>query len=144
MANIIKQLTDKLKINKIFPITLTKAVYDEDGNRLDNTLGQIKGCSLGYIDTSNVLYESGGLNKVTTVADYIATENCWLYARPSLYSGCTMVVKIDGVEIMSETDRNTSTTVHGKLLPIKKGQTVSIVFSNTNNGTSYIYYYGMC
>lgn len=37
---LIKQLKDKLG-NLIYPQTLTKAVYDESGNRLDNTLATL-------------------------------------------------------------------------------------------------------
>lgn len=43
MSRIVQYFSDKLKTLKEYPVTLTKAVYDEDGNRLDNTLEGING-----------------------------------------------------------------------------------------------------
>ena len=41
MSRIVQYFQDKLKTIKEYPITLTKAIYDENGNRLDNTLNNI-------------------------------------------------------------------------------------------------------
>lgn len=38
MVAIIKQLFNKDKTKKLYPITKTKAVYDDDGNRLSDTI----------------------------------------------------------------------------------------------------------
>lgn len=43
MSAIIKQLTDKEDANDLLPITNIKAVYDDNGNRLDNILKQSGG-----------------------------------------------------------------------------------------------------
>lgn len=40
-SRIVQYFADKLKSMKEYPITLTKAVYDENGNRLDNKLSEI-------------------------------------------------------------------------------------------------------
>ena len=40
-SRIVQYFADKLKSMKEYPITLTKAVYDENGNRLDDKLSEI-------------------------------------------------------------------------------------------------------
>ena len=40
-SRIVQYFADKLKSMKEYPITLTKAVYDENGKRLDNKLQEI-------------------------------------------------------------------------------------------------------
>lgn len=50
MSRIVQYFSDKLKTLKEYPVTLTKAVYDEDGNRLDNTLDGIKGKIPNFIN----------------------------------------------------------------------------------------------
>ena len=40
-SRIVQYFADKLKTVKEYPITLTKAVYDENGERLDNKLQEI-------------------------------------------------------------------------------------------------------
>ena len=40
-SRIVQYFADKLKTVKEYPITLTKAVYDENGKRLDNKLQEI-------------------------------------------------------------------------------------------------------
>lgn len=53
MSTIIKRLKDKLG-NFVLPITNTKAVYDDDGNRLDNTLTRIQNGVL-YNESSTLI-----------------------------------------------------------------------------------------
>ena len=40
-SRIVQYFADKLRTVKEYPITLTKAVYDENGKRLDNKLQEI-------------------------------------------------------------------------------------------------------
>ena len=40
-SRIVQYFADKLRTVKEYPITLTKAVYDENGERLDNKLQDI-------------------------------------------------------------------------------------------------------
>ena len=50
-SRIVQYFADKLKTVKDYPITLTKAVYDENGNRLDNKLQEIEG-NVSQLDTN--------------------------------------------------------------------------------------------
>lgn len=54
-SRIVQYFADKLRTVKEYPITLTKAVYDENGNRLDNKLQEID---------NSISDASSGLSKI--------------------------------------------------------------------------------
>lgn len=59
MSAIIKQLTDKENANDLLPITNIKAVYDDNGNRLDNILKQSGGNLISDAYNPSKTYSAG-------------------------------------------------------------------------------------
>lgn len=54
---IIKTLRNRLKKQIIYPVTKTKAIYDDDGNRLDNILIEITNSTTNEVITGLVAYK---------------------------------------------------------------------------------------
>ena len=76
-SRIVQYFADKLKTVKDYPITLTKAVYDENGNRLDNKLSEIEGDITGLNNslTDKVSGFSVDTYEAVTGLAYDATNN---------------------------------------------------------------------
>ena len=65
-SRIVQYFADKLKTVKEYPITLTKAVYDESGKRLDNTIDEInRNLNPDYSRYTYTQYTSGSLPIIT-------------------------------------------------------------------------------
>lgn len=86
MSTIIKRLKDKLG-NFVLPITNTKAVYDDNGNRLDNTLTRIQNGVL-YNESSTLIRNendarvtniSGSEFRPVFASDFVLPDGTGLY-----------------------------------------------------------------
>lgn len=74
--NFITQLKDRPNKNKVYPITLEKAVYDDDGNRLDTKVAQLRADvdELLYKDLTLSLVLEGAMNDTITIYDNADTQ----------------------------------------------------------------------
>lgn len=79
-SRIVQYFADKLKTIKEYPITLTKAVYDENGNRLDNLLTDVNATKLGgklpseYMIKADEEAKNWGFGTIVDLAPYTSTE----------------------------------------------------------------------
>lgn len=104
-SRIVQYFADKLKTVKEYPITLTKAVYDENGKRLDNKLQEIDN---SINDVNNSLVEGRTSNNISNdnvinIQDNYTFQNdgiVYIILRRDNNSGNSLVdVSINGVEI---------------------------------------------
>ena len=72
MQAFIKQLKNKMKTAVIYPITKTKAIYDDDNNRLDHILDGMKGGA--GVDLTLAEYEALEETKETDNKNYFVTD----------------------------------------------------------------------
>ena len=109
---------------------------DEKIDRLNSNL-------CGFIDISKELVANHGV-PVSTVEEYIATENCYIVANVCGYANDGGSVQVDGKIVLRcfLNGDNTRYSINTLTFPLKKGQVVK-VYSPAGFGSSYAIY-GMC
>ena len=86
-SRIVQYFADKLRTVKEYPITLTKAVYDENGKRLDNTIDEInRNLNPDYSRYTFTQYISGSLPVITASerVDVLITVNITYKGKPMI------------------------------------------------------------
>ena len=74
MAGLIKYLKNPLTGNRIFPVTKTRAIYNNDGSRLDKYLEGLSGSP-----SSNILINSNFANPINQRGEAVkSTEGYWI------------------------------------------------------------------
>ena len=96
---------------------------------------------IGYFDAKNIIKQYNSVTPGTT-GTYTATQNCWAIIRLQGYSGSGGRASIDGVEIAMLYDWSTSQSSIEFMVPLKKGQILSVV--SPSSFASFFGIYGMC
>ena len=93
-----------------------------------------------FIDTTKIETIFSGIGFTTKT--YTATKNCFITGSVRLWSDCSCVIYINDVPVTACSIHESYGETLPVFLPLKSGQTIKFVFSNTNNGTSDIYLFG--
>ena len=91
-SRIVQYFADKLKTVKEYPITLTKAVYDENGNRLDNKLQEIDN-SINDVNNSldKIKIKTDQFTGVNTDVNGVYQTSLTVDSRKVLSARCNVV-----------------------------------------------------
>ena len=97
-----------------------------------------------FIDTNNIIKEVCNGTNLNTVS-YTAEEDCIISGSIRTWSSDSYAtIFVDNIAIYNVGGSDTSYGDYNSIYqPLKKGQTIKIVFSNTNNGTNFIKAYGI-
>ena len=98
---------------------------------------------VSYIDFNNLIYQQS-YNNASSIS-YTATEDCYVVCYPRLWAGRSAVIKINGQKLITYSTYSTVSYGVGADIPIpaRKGDTVTITFSDSTNGTNYIRVFGL-
>ena len=105
---------------------------------LKNSIDDVNGNFVGFIDTENVIVPSTKLSSSTTPVSYTATENCYVVC--TIYGNVTSsgYFAINNIRLFEWNNQTSTTMFNTVTYPVKSGQVVTMRnYGNTGNYAVY-------